>query len=325
VYLTAPIDYFDRLPYVKIIEISYSSSNLAPSIDEELNLTIYVKNVGLEGLNVQNLTFSFSDQFGSLVPTNNSLIGTSSIPYNTTETLTLTLRKIGWKGYYFPSINYFSVSEQNTVQVASSKPIILGIVDFLITKTVDKNQVEIGDIIIVNISVTNIGNICAKNVTISDAASFTGIEFSLISGSLIHTIANMNPGGNVSFSYQIQARTQTLVELKPANIEYYYLGEIKVLSNIIEVKVAIPKLIIISFVLGPTLISLIILIIFIWRTRKYKAKKFELQRNELMLFKISRSEAVLKVENTLRDRFSLISKEAQAKIKDTKEGGDQLN
>jgi hypothetical protein len=41
-----------------------------------------------------------------------------------------------------------------------------------------------------------------------------------------------------------------------------------------------------------------------------------------MLFEISRSEAVLKVENTLRDRFNLISKEDNTKII-SDNGGEQ--
>ena len=155
--------------------------------------------------------------------------------------------------------------------------------------------------------------------------SFTGIEFSLISGSLIHTIVTIESGESVRFSYQIKAKIQTLVELKPAFIDYFYLGKIRAISNSVEVKIILPKLIALSFVLGPTMISLFILIIFIWRTRKYKAKKFELQRNELLLFKVSRSETVLKVENTLRDRLNLISKDTKARIKDSKDGGDQNN
>ncbi|NVM16606.1 MAG: hypothetical protein HWN80_02750 [Candidatus Lokiarchaeota archaeon] len=325
VYFSAPIDYLDRSPYVKTIEIFYNSSNLAPSIDEDLNLSIYVKNIGLEGFSVQNLTFSISDQFGDLVPINTSLLISPLISYNATEVLSLSLKKVQWRGYYLPSINHFSASEQNTIQIASSKPIILGIINFSIIKSIDMNQIEIGDLITVNITVVNVGNICAKNVTINDATSFTGIEFSLISGNLIHTILTIQPGESITFSYKIQAITQTFVELKPAFIEYFYLGEMKDLSNIIEVKVVIPKLIAISFVLGPALISLSILIIYIWRTRRYKAKRYELQRNELMLFKISRNEAVLKVESTLRDRFNLISKEEKTKTMDTDKGGDQIN
>jgi len=90
------------------------------------------------------------------------------------------------------------------------------------------------------------------------------------------------------------------------------------------VKIAIPKLITISFVLLPTIASVLILIVFIWRTRRYRARKYELQRNELMLFKVSRSDAVLKVENTLRDKFKLISKEEKIKVSNTEEGGDPV-
>jgi len=325
VYITAPIDYFDRLPYVKTIEISYFSASLTPSIGEELDLFVFMKNTGLEGLSVQNLTFSIGDQFGDLDPMNNSLLETPSITYNSIGVLRLTLKKVGWKGYYFPAINYFSASEQNTIQIASSKPIVLGVINFLIIKTVDKNQIEIGDLITVKITVINTGSICAKNITINDATSFTGIDFSLVSGSLIHTIASIQPGKCKIFYYQIQAMTQALVELKPAFIEYFYLGNRIASSNIIEVKVAIPRLITILFVLGPTLVSLSILIIFIWRTRRYKAKKYELQRNESMLFKISRSEAVLKVENTLRDRFNSIIKEEKTKILEIGREGDRDN
>ncbi|MFW9949634.1 MAG: hypothetical protein ACFFKA_05860, partial [Candidatus Thorarchaeota archaeon] len=103
VYFSAPIDYLDRLPLVKTIEICYNSSNLAPSLDEELNLSIYVKNKGFEGFNVQNLTFSLNDKYGGLVPINNSLLMAPLIAYNAVEVLTLTLKKIEWRGYYYPS------------------------------------------------------------------------------------------------------------------------------------------------------------------------------------------------------------------------------
>ncbi len=320
VYYSAPIDYFSRLPYVKTIEIFYDSSNFAPNIEEDLNLSIYVKNNGLEGFSVQNLSFSIGDQFSGLVPMNNSLLASPSISYNSTEVLTFALKKVGWRGYYFPSINYFSSTEQNTIQIASSKPIILGVINFSIIKTVDRNQVEIGDMITVNITVINTGTICAKNITINDATSFNKIEFALISGSLINTALNILPGESIIFSYKIQAMTQSLVELKPAFIEYYYLEGLKDLSNSIEVKVIIPKFIQVSFVLGPALVSLSILFVFMLKTRRYKAKKYDLQRNELMLFEISRSEAVLKIENTLRDRFNVISKEEKSRIISDKGG-----
>jgi uncharacterized repeat protein (TIGR01451 family) len=322
VYYSAPIDYMSRLPYVKTIDILYDSSNFSPVIEEELNLSIYVKNLGPKGLVIQNLTFSLGDQFSGIIPVSDSLLETPSIVYNATEILTLTLKKVEWKGYYFPAINYFKSFEQNTVQIASSTPITLGFIDFRIVKTVDRNQIEIGDLLTVNITVINEGTICAKNITINDATSFNEFQFALMSGSLIFTTLSILPGGNVTFSYKIRAKTQALVELKPAFIDYFYLRGLKEVSNSIEVKIVFPRFVRVSFVLGPTLISLAILIVFIWKSRRYKAKKYDLQRNELMLFKISRSEAVLKVENTLRDEFNLISKKKEGKIT-FEEGGKQ--
>ncbi|MFX0077556.1 MAG: hypothetical protein ACFE96_19090, partial [Candidatus Hermodarchaeota archaeon] len=324
VYYTAPIDYINRFPFVKTIEIFYGSLNVAPLINEELDLLIFVRITGLQGISVQNLTFSMGDQFGSLIPVNNTLLITPKIMYPGIALLNLTLKKAGWKGYYFSPINYFSALEKNTIQIASSSPIILGEIDFNMTKTVDKDQIMIGDLITVSITVINTGTICAKNLTINDAASFTGIDFSLISGRLIHTISTLQPGENITVSYQIQANTQALVKLKPAFIEYYYLREIREISNTLDVKIALPKLITISFVLGPSIASLLILVIFVWRSQRYKARKYELKRNELLLFKVSKSEAVLKVETTLRDKFKQISNEDKARNVDTDKGGAEL-
>jgi uncharacterized repeat protein (TIGR01451 family) len=210
------------------------------------------------------------------------------------------------------------------IQIASSNPIILGFVNFSIVKTVDKNQIEIGDVINVSITVMNIGNICAKNITINDASSFTNINFELVSGSLINTISNLLPGEYITISYKIQAITQAKVRLKPASIEHYYLLRSINTSNWVDIKVIIPENIQMFFVLGPSIVAAIILIIFVWKSRRYNVKKYELQRNELMLFKISRSDEILKIENTLRDRFNLMSK-TQEDVTIEKENGGEID
>jgi len=71
-------------------------------------------------------------------------------------------------------------------------------------------------------------------------------------------------------------------------------------------------------------VAAIILIIFVWKSRRYNVKKYELQRNELMLFKISRSDEILKIENTLRDRFNLMSK-TQEDVTIEKENGGEID
>ena len=247
---------------------------------------------------------------------------TPEITYNEIISFNISVKKIGWKGYYYPSVNYFNCNEEETIQIASSKPLILGFINFSILKSVNRDQIEIGEFIIVNITVTNTGNICAKNVTISDAIGFLNIEFELISGSLIYTATSLQPDEKITFSYKIQATKQALIRLKPASIEYFYLQKVIETSNYIEVKVIIPEEIAFLFVLGPVIAALTTLTIFTWRTKKYKTKKYELQRNELTLFKVSHSESVLKVENTLRDQLNSLSNEQNYNKMGTEDGGE---
>jgi len=322
VYFSAPIDYLSRKPCIRTIEIYCNSTTLAPDIDEIFNLSIYVKNTGFAGLVIPNLSLSFNDQYGDLAPIGKLNLVTPEIMYNELIISNISVKKVGWKGYYYPSVNYFSCLEENTIQIASSKPLILGFINFSILKSVTRDQIEIGDIITVNITVTNTGNICAKNITISDAIGFTNIEFELISGSLIYTATNLQPNEKISFSYKIQATKQALIRLKPASIEYFYLQKVIETSNSIEVKVIIPEEINILFVLGPALAAFTTLTIFFWKTKKYKASKYELQRNEFMLFKVSHSESVLKVENTLRDRLNSLSIEQSYSKDNTEDGGE---
>jgi len=322
VCFSAPVDYLSRVPYIKTVEIYYNTSNMAPSIGEELNLSIYIRNKSPEGMSIQNLSILTNDQYGDLERIDNETLILTNIGYNENRSVDITLIKRDWKGYYYPSINYFQNSDNSMIQIASSNPIILGFVNFSIVKTVNKNQIEIGDVINVSITVMNIGNICAKNITINDASSFTNIHFELVSGSLINTISNLLPGEQITVSYKIQAITQAIVKLKPASIEHYYLLGSLDTSNWVDIKIIIPENIQMYFVLGPSIVAVIILIIFEWKSRRYNVKKHELQRNELMLFKISRSDAVLKVENTLRDRFNVMSKTQEEATLEKENGGE---
>jgi uncharacterized repeat protein (TIGR01451 family) len=324
VYFSAPVDYLSRTPYIQTVEIYYNASNWAPAIGEELNLSIYIRNNSPKGINIQNLSILMNDQYGDLARIDNKTLNLTNIGYNEIRSVDITLIKRDWKGYYYPSINYFENSDNSLIQIASSNPIILGFVNFFIIKTVDKNQIEIGDVINVSITVMNIGNICAKNITINDASSFTNINFELVSGSLINTISNLLPGGYITISYKIQAITQANVRLKPASIEHYYLLRSINTSNWVDIKVIIPENIQMFFVLGPSIVAAIILIIFVWKSRRYNVKKYEVQRNELMLFKISRSDEILKIENTLRDRFNLMSK-TQEDVTIEKENGGEID
>jgi uncharacterized repeat protein (TIGR01451 family) len=306
VFFSSPIDYKTRFPYVKTIEIYMSSSNISPQIGELFNITIGVKNTGLEGFNISSLTIQTGDKYGDLYPHNlsSNLI---DIEYNYVKSFVLTLNKTDWKAYLYPSINYFESSESKIIQIKNSESIILGTINFTIIKSVDKNHIEVGEIISVNITVINSGTICLKDVSLQDTISFTGIDFDLIDGNLVNEIPCLHSGETLSFEYQIKAKTQVVVNLKPAFIEQYYLTKLKYQSNEVQVKVIIPKTIQYLFIIGPSVGAFIVIIGFLWQKYKYHSKRYEQQRYELSLFQDYSSTAVLNIEHNLRDYFKSIS------------------
>jgi hypothetical protein len=155
----------------------------------------------------------------------------------------------------------------------------------------------------------NTGTICVKNVTLSDIISFNQIEFKLIEGNLIKMINHLEANETTSISYKIKAKTQSLVTLKSASIEYYFLSKSKEISKQIIVKIIIPTRTQLYFILIPSLVSLLILTYFLWRTRKHRTKKYEIQRSEMVLFKKGPRESTLKIENTLKEQLAKLDQE----------------
>lgn len=306
VFFTSPIDYETRFPFVKTIEIYLNSSNNNPQIGELFNLTIGIRNSGIEGFNISSLTIRTGDKYGDLYPYNlsSNLI---DIEYNHVKSFVLTLNKTDWKAYLYPSINYFESPESKIIQIKNSESIILGTINCTIIKSVDKNQIEIGEIISVNITVINSGTICLKDVSLQDTISFTGIDFDLTDGNLVNEIPCLHSGETLSFIYKIKAKTQAVVNLKPAFIEQYYLTKLKYQSNEVQVKVIIPKTIQYLFIIGPSVGAFIVIIGFLWQKLKYHSKRYEQQRYELTLFQDSSSTNVLNIEYNLRDYFKSIS------------------
>jgi hypothetical protein len=313
IVFTSPVDYKTRFPFLKIVEISYNTSVSNPDIGELFNLTVTTKSLGAEGFNVSNLIFHTGDQYGDLIPYNISH-SVLNIAYNQSNSFIISLYKKDWKGYYYPSINHFNCPESRLIQIKNSQSILLGKINFTIVKSIDRNNIEIGDILTVNITIVNTGTICVKNISLDDTVSFTDINFELINGNLVNEITCLHSNQSISFIYQIRAKTQAVVTLKPAFIEQYYLNKVRYTSNEIQVKVNIPNLIQYIYILGPSLGVLLILIGFLWRRYKYNSKKYERQRYEYTLFQDKSSVSVLNIERTINDYFKSISDKKSSKF-----------
>ena len=306
IYSTAKIDYLHSFPFLNSLKIEFNSSTINPSIGEEFNLTVKLFNDGYSQLNITGVSLSLNDRYGDLIRLNESQISFPNLIYNISVEKDIVLLKSDWKAYYYAPINFLDNIDNRLTQLSKSDPIILGFLNFTIEKEVSKDQIEIGEIVEVTLSVRNEGNICIKKIILSDLVSFTQVEFSLVEGRLLHEIECLHPGEIVTFSYKIVAKNQYLINLKPATISYYYLKKNLASSNLIQVKTIIPIRTQALFIIIPSSVALVILLGYLFEMKRYKSKRYELRRNEAILFKAKGIDSVIKVDKNLRDYLNKI-------------------
>lgn len=310
VYFSAPIDYENRTPFVRTIEIHYNVSSFNPDIGDTFNLTVTIKNTSPIGVSILALNLTMNDQYDSLKRNDTNPLHFNNILPGQSVSINVTLKKTGWKAYYYPAINFVQCSESSTVQITSSSHIVLGNISFSLTKSIDKNQVQIGETIIVTLKVINTGTITMKNVVINDMLSYPRMAFSLVSGNLVNEILSIEPGETITFTYTIRAKAQTYLILNEAVINYYYLVETNDLSNNIEIKINAPVMVQFIYILFPLIVAIGILIIFIWQSNRYNASLQERKRKELVLMKSGSRDSILTIKHTLRERMNELSKES---------------
>ncbi|MBY9002621.1 MAG: hypothetical protein KGD73_01495 [Candidatus Lokiarchaeota archaeon] len=316
VFYSTRIDYEKTKPFLNTIQFLYSPIIDYPMIDELFNITINVQNNSPSGLNISNLLINHQDNFGALRIIQNEIYNITNIQFGENLSYNITMKKLDWNGYYYPPINYLDSHNNRLVQISQSSPIILGNINLTIIKKIDRNQVEIGDILEITLVVVNTGNICVKGLSLSDITSFTRINFALVEGKLINEIDSINPGENKTFTYKIKAMSQNLVKLNPSHIQLYYLHQIKISSNIVDVKIVIPVQTQNLFIIVPTVGALLVLVIYLYQSRRYNVKKYEISRNENLLFRTKGVDAILKVEMTLKDDFHKIYEDKRKGIKE---------
>ena len=310
VYLSAPVNYENKLPFVRVIKIYYNTSSSAPEINEVFNLTVTIENISPYNVTIPDLSLKLNDRYDGLVRIDKiSNFNFSNIAHTDIISFNITLNKTRWDGYYYPAINFVQSSEGRTLQISSSSHIVLGNISFSITKVLTKYQVEKGESFGVTITVKNTGTICVKNVNINDVTSYSGREFSLTSGKLVNEISCLEPGETIVFGYTLKAKVQKTIVLKEASIDYYFLSKTSVESNQISIKINTPHLTQLLYILIPCIIALGAILIYLWQSNKYKVKKHEMKRHEMSVYKYGAKDSILKIEHTLRERLNVLSRE----------------
>ncbi|MHA1641371.1 MAG: hypothetical protein ACTSUX_02000 [Promethearchaeota archaeon] len=311
VFITAKVDFEKTFPLVRTIAISYNASTFAPTVGQEFNVTIKFKNLSHENYSIPKLAVTLNPQYGDLVVLGNKTSSTSKTLLDKPLIVKFNFKKDDWKGYYVPPINYLECEQLRTLQINSSKSLILGTMKLTINKSINKNQLEVNDIALISITVKNTGNICIENIDLSDVLSFNQLEFKLIKGKLVHEITCLEPNESITFNYTIRAVSQRIVTLEPAFIEYYFLNKVITTSNTIEVKIILQKEYQLTFVLIPSTVGLVSIFAYLINLKKRLIKKRELRRKELIILTTTSLDAILHVEKTLAEELINLAKNKQ--------------
>ncbi|MHA2122001.1 MAG: hypothetical protein ACW990_12430 [Promethearchaeota archaeon] len=305
VYISAPLDYNNRLPYVRIIEIS-SEVNSVLVNGPIINITYYLKNRNPPGIMTNDITLNIDDQIEDLKRIDATTLFFENILFNETLSWNITMRKVNWKSYYYPSINNFESSEGDSIQISTSTPIILGKINFTLKKYVDKEQIEIGDLLTVFIEIKNKGSINVSKVLINDVIGYSPSQFTLVDGNLVRLISDLEPEEIFLFNYTIRAKKQGLAVLNPAYITFYYLQKLGETSETVIVKINTPFSRQILYLIVTGFIGVVILLVYLNQIKKYKVRKKELNRREMHFLNMDSKDSILKSDHTLRERLSFL-------------------
>jgi len=302
-FCVAPINYDNTFPYLRTIKLWLNSSTNGPAINDIFNISLNIKNLGPSELNISQLKITSNDKYGDLLRTSGEIMTFNNIAYNQIKSMNFSLKKTDWKGYLYPAINRLLNNESDTFQIYNSNPLIIGTIDFEITKSVNVHEVEIGDKIEVSIAIKNTGSICIKDLKIDDELSYSG-HFSLVSGRFIKIIDCLNPNEITYLNYSIRSTSETKTTLKGAIISYNYLYSSEIQSNSISIKIITPKLRQYLQIIIPSLIGLAMFGGFLYYTFIYKRKQLEAERKEIKILKQTSRDNIMSVETSLREYLS---------------------
>jgi hypothetical protein len=84
----------------------------------------------------------------------------------------------------------------------------------------------------------------------------------------------------------------------------------------VDIKIIIPVQTQSLFIIAPTLLTLSIIAIYFYQSKRYSVKKYETHRNENILFRSKGVDAILRVDKMLNDYILEISHDGNKGIKD---------
>lgn len=307
VYISAPIDYEKRYPFLHIIKINYSTNNTHPKLNDFINLSIQIENQGPANFDIPDILIEISDNIEGFKRLDNDTLDITDLSWKETKEMSMIFQKTSYRGYYYPPINVILGSESSILRINTSRPIILGHFDFEVNKNVSEEQVIIGKEIYVTVEVINIGNIAAQNVTLDDMNSFFQQQFYLVEGTLVHFIQVLEPGEIFIFSYTIIGKEQGEHNLSAACIDYNYLIKRHVESNSIQMKIIFDPNMQRLAIIIPCVIGLFFIGSYGFLKKQYRSNILEKKRKEDEILNATKFITILRHKETLNDSLERVS------------------
>ena len=306
-FLSAPIDYEINKPFLRVIQIKYSTNNTHPQLNDFINLSINISNQGPAFIDVTEIEIEISEDIEGLKRKDNKTLKISDLSWKETKNVSMILQKTSYKGYLYPPINVIIGSESSTIRIEISQPIVLGYIDFQITKNVTKKQRISGEELQVTLKVVNVGNIGTKNFSLNDINSYFQQQFHLVEGILVHDTQSLELGESFSTSYTIIGKGQGIYNLSAAFIEYYYLTKKCAESNSIQMKIILHPNIQKLAIIIPSVICLFIIGSYGFFKYKYRADIFEKKRKEDEILSASKFDEILSHKGNLIDSLDRLN------------------
>ncbi|MBN2157171.1 MAG: hypothetical protein JW776_14095 [Candidatus Lokiarchaeota archaeon] len=289
-FISAPIDYLTRYPFLYVLKLYYKSNytnadtafGLAPQVGDIIRLDMVIENTG--PITLSDFNCSIPNNVIGFKRMDNTTVQFANIQKTINQTFSTELKKTYWDSILFPNIDSFNSSQKFSIQFAQKFPIVLGFKNFEIQKTFSDYDGVQNSIVTVQINVTNTGNLKVYDMTVIDFAGYPKEGFSLVNGTPDKLISSLTPGESFIYTYSLKLNKQGIYEINPASLSYRYITTQTAYSSVFQVKVRNVWVVNALYVILPSLIGGMTVGLIYWSKKRYDLEAAEFSRREELMF-----------------------------------------
>jgi len=289
-FLSAPIDCITRFPFQYVLKFYYNcnytnahtSWGIAPQVGDIVRLELIVENIS--PITLSDLDCYVPDNVIGLQRLDNSIAEFTTLEPYLNQSFFTDINKTYWDSILFPGIDTINSSQKYSIQIAKKCPLILAYKSLKIEKSFSDYDGNHNSIIIVQINVTNTGNLELYDITVVDFAGYPKEGFSLVSGTADKMISKIAPNQTYIHTYFLKLNKQGTYIIVPASITYNYIIKQIALSNTFVAKIRNHWIVNSFYVIIPSLVAGIATGLIYWSKKRYDIEAAEFSRREELMF-----------------------------------------